>query len=272
MNECENTSTEDKKKFVEAWRAKKAAKKDGNIRKLSHQGDQGNLKNSSMFSAKFCDGAVQCSLLADQGSDGNILPPHVLDKIVQVSPNLNVVKLNRVHLYEMVDKTAQPLSCSRRVTASVMLNIRHGTTLCLRRMDWMVSDKPVAHAIISRHVLWALGLDNRVLLAAASDRFDGQVDIPDLMESQSRSHVQAGTIQSLLRGRDFAFGSTYHSQGETGDDLDESGIYIDLGEDDPEDLTKALSGRVQQAKEKGLTDSGCNMLTNLFKTYKSIFE
>lgn len=48
-------------------------------------------------------------------------------------------------------------------------------------------------------------------------------------------------------------GSTFHSQGANEmDALEDSDVYLDLGDDPPEDLDFALKGSVKQAKENGL--------------------
>lgn len=59
----------------------------------------------------------------------------------------------------------------------------------------MISDHPINQAILSRHILFALGLDNRVLLTAAGDRFNGEVYIPDLMAKDNESmDARDGTV------------------------------------------------------------------------------
>ena len=106
--------------------------------------------------------------MADQGSDANILPPDTLELIPKAKPSAKVTTLDRTIYYETVDKSATSLPCSRKIKANVLLRVRHGTNLSLRGVEWLISDRPVGHALISRHVLCALGLDNRVLLAAAT--------------------------------------------------------------------------------------------------------
>ncbi|PXF40026.1 hypothetical protein BWQ96_10260 [Gracilariopsis chorda] len=86
MNECPITSDEDKKKLVaeyhEAKRARKGAEKKRKGDK--YKGNIGTVdgaeieKNSSLFSATFCTGAVEGIVLADQGSDINVIPPSFL--------------------------------------------------------------------------------------------------------------------------------------------------------------------------------------------------
>lgn len=255
---------------MDAYRAEKARRKCGKVSKLL---DQGAHDNFSMFTAKFCEGAVKCDLLADQGSDVSILLPQFFDQMRKVEPDLTALDLQAPKSYRMVDDYAEPLTCRRKVTATVMLNILHGTKLSLHRLKWMISDKPIPNAIICRHVLTTLGLDNRVLLAAASEHFNGEVEIPSFAASNSsQPDGNAGTIQSLLREQDYGFCSTFHSQGESIDDLDDSEIYIDLGEDDANGLNDALAECVQQAADNGMYESGCKKFNGLLQAYKSVFE
>ena len=51
-----------------------------------------------------------------------------------------------------------------------------------------------------------------------------------------------------------------------------SDIYIDLGEDDPEDLTNGLTERVKDARKNGMSESGCKKLGNLLDKYKAVFK
>lgn len=272
MTDCEMTSPEDKQKFLAAYHeGKKGKGKGGKIGQLT--GD--NLEeHSSLFSASFCNGAVETTVLADQGADASILPSHLLEKLRKADPQLKVIDLDRTVYYETVDKSAASLPCSRKIKAGVLLRIRHGTNLSLRNVEWLISDKPVGRALISRHVLRALGLDNRVLLATASDRFKGVVDVPDLLDTQDKRDSAAdGSIHSLLQRHTFEFGSTFHSQGGTEEDkLEDSDIYIDLGEDTPDKLDTALHERVQQARANGMSEAGCDRLSNLFEKYHSVFE
>lgn len=139
-----------------------------------------------MFTASFCNDAVKASILADQGSDACIMPPDLFAQILQAEPSLKTKLLDTPIRYETVDKSAASLSCRKTIIMDVLLRIRHGTNLALRNIEWVVSDQPVSHAIISRHVLRSLGLDNRVLLAAACDRFHGEVDVTALLNAQAK--------------------------------------------------------------------------------------
>ena len=65
--------------------------------------------------------------MQDQGSVANVLPPQILSQILSSNPGLNVIDLERTAHYETVDKSAPSLPCSRKVTASILLRLRHGT-------------------------------------------------------------------------------------------------------------------------------------------------
>lgn len=272
MNECPNTTAAKKKELLDAYRAKtpKFSKdRSGSVGQISSSKKE---ESCSLFEATFCDGAVEVSVLAEQGSDVNLTPPHVLDLIKKSDSTLKIENLGRTFYYGTVDKSAPALPCSRLVHANLMLNVRHGTQLALRGMEWMVSDKPVQNVLINRHVLQSIGLDNCKLLAAAADRFRGVVNVPELLGNNDRkSTVDSGSIQSLLRENNLEFGSTFHSQGGSEDDrLDDSSVYVDIGEDTAEALDSALASRVEQALTNGISPDGSKKLDFLLQKYKRV--
>lgn len=83
------TSGEERKKLLDQYYAnKKANRKDSEVGQVQCATKD---LNFSLFLASFCNGAVEATALADQGSDECILPPHVLDMISKVQPNLKVI-------------------------------------------------------------------------------------------------------------------------------------------------------------------------------------
>lgn len=177
----------------------------------------------------------------------------------------------------MVGKFTKSLTSRNRVRATVLLKIRHGTNLFIRWLDWMINEKPIPNAILSRRILATLEIHNRLLLAAASDRFNGLVDMPPLTAASSgyaqpEGQRSAGTIQSLLQDRYFALGSSFHIQCESKDNVDDCVIYVDLGEDNPDNLECALQDRVKQTSDNGMSEAGCKKLTNPLQSYKYIFD
>lgn len=100
----------------------------------------------------------------------------------------------------------------------VMLRTRHGTNLLMRGFRWMIADDAELHHVyVGHHVLAALGLNNRILLAAAADRFNGVVDFPEALKKDGQQDTawvsRPETIQYILHERGLDFGSTYHSEG-----------------------------------------------------------
>ena len=279
LRDCEITSAEESKKLMdEYFRKKRESKKDGSIGQVQAFDDDINADlNSSLFSASFCDGCVHTTVLADQGSDECILPPQVLSQIGKVRSDLDVVTLDRPCHYETVDKSAKSLTCSRVVTLNILTKIRHGTELSLRGIKWYVSDTPVGHCIISRHVLSALGLNNRILLEAACHRHNGIVDVPTVLKqdptNQTKAEANGRSIHSLLNRKFMEFGSSFHDQANAIQDTPtDEDIYIDLGEDSDDDLRAALRCRLDEAKANGLSTQGCGKLAILMNQYKRVFR
>lgn len=218
---------------------------------------------SSLFSAQFCDGAITTTVLTDHGSDTNVFSPKLLQDVLKSDKTIQVRNLSEPVKFHNVLLGARKLICSRDVRLDVQLRTRHGEQLMLRGIKGLVCDEPLTHAFIGRYVLAALGLDNRVMLAAARDRLGSVLDMPDLLEKNWVTNEACpelsgtGSIGSLLRERGYEWGSTYHSAaGAEPDRLEDSDVSVDLGEDSPEKLTEALKGLVEMGRANGLSDRG----------------
>ena len=131
--------------------------------------------------------------------------------------------------------------------------------MLLRGIEWLVSDKDTKYVIIGRSVLSAIGLENRVLMAAACDRINCVLNIPEMLRRASLddANAAAGSIHRFLYGRGLEHGSTYHSAAGVDDEmLEESDVYVDLGDDPNENLDHALKAKVGEAVSNGLSPSG----------------
>lgn len=272
LMDCSMTSAEEKKQFLKNyWESKKKRMSSGHVGMLDNT-DANTRDHYYLFTATFCHSAVEATVLADQGSDACILPPSILEGMVKADQDLTVTQLRKTIYYETVNKSAPSLACSKAVKADVLLCIRHGTNFSLRNVEWTVGDNLVSHAILSRHVLQSLGLDNRMLLAAACERFNGVFDIEKNLHSDGKGETENGTIYSLLKSREFEFGSTFHSASTAQDDkAEDADIYIDLGEDEASSLSKTLENLVKEAKENGMSSEGCNRPTKLLHA-SSVFS
>lgn len=54
--------------------------------------------------------------------------------------------------------------------------------------------------------------------------------------------------------------------------LDDSSVYIDIGEDTAEALDSALAARLEQALQNGMSCDGVKKLGTLLQKYKQVFE
>lgn len=109
------------------------------------------------------------------------------------------------------------------------------------------------HVLIGREVLPSIGLDNKMLMAAACDRQNGVTNIPEMLARLPKEETKgpvASSIHSLLQLRD-AFG-TFHSQGgPEKDSMGDSDVYVDIGEEPVEDPEAALESRVKNTRSAG---------------------
>ena len=284
ISDCPNSTSEEKAKLKKEYHKAKRAKR-GKTSNGKPQGQVGQVAraqgsdNSSMFAASFCCGAVEVIVLADQGADANIVSPSVLDDIRRADPTLCIKPLPEPLTYRNASPTAPHITCSRQMQADIMIRIRHGTNLMLRGIKWLISDAEVDKVFIGRHVLSAVGLNYRTLLSAACDRFEGLVDVPQALRNDNAEDgpcANTGSniaIHSILQDREFQEGSTYHRHGGYEyDALDDSDVYVDLGDETPEELETALNKMLLEAKTQGISETGQRRLEKLLQEYKSVFE
>ena len=274
VKDCPVTSREYGKKLLDEFYGKNKKKRTigGN---LGACGDS--LKSSAILRATFCNGGVEAVANADNGSDANIIPPNILKQIQQSCPSLKVRKLSGPVQYGTIVKNGPKVTCRSQVRCEILLHIRHGSTLALRNMEWMVCDEEAEHVVIGERVLCALGLNNQKLLEAASDRHGNSIDVPKLVEAaltdEKLQNRGAGTVQSLMDITRSQIGSTYHcdAHGEE-DHLEESDVYVDLGDDPVEELRSELAKRVEEARQNGISERGAARLSDLLNKYESVFE
>lgn len=283
VDDCPNSTEEEKRKFKAEYRSRKQRKvrfdadKPRSGQGSSHKGSVRRIgadaidSHSSLFSATFSEGAVESVVMVDQGSDGNIMPPAVFELIQQADPNLDVVSLAPAHTYSFINKDeGSGLTCRKKITADIHLRIRHGVKLILRGIEWKVSNEPAEFVVIGPELLQAIGCDNKAMLLAACDKNDGVINVPKALSADAETRsLPSGTVASLLSERD---GISHSQDGAEEDDLDESGVYIDIGEDPQEDLDAALEQAVATAKQQGLSDDGAKELDRIIQKHKQIFD
>ena len=223
IKDCPITSEEEKSKLKEEYhegtRRNRQGSFTGKISKISTDSIDG---HSLLFLASFCKGAVEAVAMADQGSDANILSPSDLRSITEADQSIKPIPLKKIHTFSNALQSAQPIRCCTTVQATVRLRVRHGNSLSLANIKWFVSEDELECIYIGRDVLAALGLDNRKLLAIASDRNHGFVDVEALKElgqpNEACAGVAAGSIRIIMAACSDDFGSTLHEKGDDGPD------------------------------------------------------
>lgn len=278
INDCPVATEDEKKKLKKEYHDAKRArlenqkKSKGGVRAVV----SGDPDNTSLFAASFCSGAVEVDVMADQGSDMSAIPKDILEAIMKADPSVHVEKLDKAFLFETAVSDAEPLRCTRRVELDVELRIRHGEKLILRGVKWLVPDNNIAHVYLGRHVLRALGLDNRVLLAAARDRLGTVIEVPQLLRDSGASDTAYAhdpkSICNILQSRNFEWGSSFHSSPSDEEPHIDDDIYVDIGEDTAEELQAALRSRIDEAAGHGLTARGRTQLEQIISCHREIFR
>lgn len=108
--------------------------------------------NSDLFSATFCEGAVQRVVLTNQVSTVNLIPPIVFRNELMPNLGLKTRRLQRPLVYSSVAKGAS-VKCHQSFTADTGLCIRHGIKLILQAMEWFYGDNSYDLSIIGRTML-----------------------------------------------------------------------------------------------------------------------
>jgi len=130
IKDCTSATEDEKSKYLQEYRDKrrKVDKPGGNIGGIADSCVDSD--NTSLFTANFCNGAVEYTVMADQGFDINVLPPGLLKLISKADPHLKIEQLKEIKKFHNARKSAPPLYCGREAQIDVELRIRH----CLKRM------------------------------------------------------------------------------------------------------------------------------------------
>lgn len=131
MLDCKNTSEQKKKTLISEFKKNK----NGNIKRLNAERID---SHSALFGGTFGNRAVECDLLADQGSDKNIMSQRIWKLIKDSGLKSKIVQLVPPQTFE--DAARGRITCYFKVEAYVYLWIGHGTALVLRNVMWRVSE------------------------------------------------------------------------------------------------------------------------------------
>lgn len=109
----------------------------------------------------------------------------MLASLVLDGADIRVTQFQVPHKYGMALETSsndEPVyvEYGRFVTMTTKLHIRHGSTLTLCNVTWLVAVQPTSEPLLCRALLAALGLNAREALGAACNRLDGYLDVMDI--------------------------------------------------------------------------------------------
>lgn len=89
--------------------------------------------------------------------------------------DLDIQALPRQRVFEMMTLSrngeVSKIVCKIMVFVDMELHIRHGLSLMLRSLKWLVTEKRVTDAVLGCPVFKTLRLNTHNLLAATADRF-----------------------------------------------------------------------------------------------------
>ena len=158
------------------------------------------MGHPTLFSAAFCQGAVETTVLADGGGDDNLLPSQLLQRITKVESTVSTIALTSPGAFRQIGSGTQPLTSSRNVELDVELRILHGSKLLLRKVTWKVVEEEIEYVILSRPLLEALGINTRDFPERVSDKFCGVINIDSLLKSAEEKTPEIGrkTVASVM--------------------------------------------------------------------------
>lgn len=94
--------------------------------KLQRIGAEDIDNHSALLSACFSNDSVECVVLTDQGADGNIMPPNVLETIIRTAASLKILNLGQPVSFSGVDGNTV-IRCTQELTIDISLRVRHGS-------------------------------------------------------------------------------------------------------------------------------------------------
>lgn len=92
----------------------------------------------------------------------------------------------------------------------VFLQIRHGSSLILRNVNWTITKEELPSPILGRTVLKSLGCDNLDMLTAARDRYGGYICMAEHLRKGGNDEESDEMIAILFK--EFVI----HSDGQVG--------------------------------------------------------
>lgn len=118
---------------------------------------------------------------ADIGSDVNLMDDKLLQRIIREGGKVDDQELSEPRMFNMAVKTSnlRPVSVvSKKVAVMpVELHTRHGKTMLLRNVHWMVIKQCCEESLLSRPLLERIGLVARGVIERAAKLLGGVFDV-----------------------------------------------------------------------------------------------
>lgn len=202
-----------------------------------------------------------------------VMPQGVFKALLDKRADMNVRMLpgaKPLHLAASKSKEGKALSVTydREVSINTELLIRHGKSLMVRNLKWLVAipEQEVPECLLGRPILEALGMDTKEILEAAIDKHGGAIDASLLLPSGS--HREGSVARLLASGLYHSDGALHEDDGIEGTDYQ----VVDLGIDTEEEIQDAFHTLVSGAHERGMSGEGSRELQNMLLEYRDVFR
>lgn len=153
--------------------------------------------------------------------------------------------------------------CKKEAVIDADLKIRHGSSLLLRNVSWLVTDQQVETPLLGRPIQEALGLNTRQLLESAADSFAGSFDAKQMLASLIRKGDDR--VSRITKG-------ISHFEGGREQVKNDAIIqeWCAIGQETDTEWETELAHRLTQAKSKGLSRPRCDRLEKLLRQNRNV--
>lgn len=150
--------------------------------------------------------------MADQGASASFILIFFLKEIRTHLPTVLAKKISPSLNYHHV--LGDPwLTCVQSAKLDVFLQIRHGASIILRNMNWMVTEEDLKALIIGRRVLEFAGCENKDTLLAVHDKLEDDIDVTNNRKENGNEKENEGVTADLYGKSVFYRGSHVQEDG-----------------------------------------------------------
>ena len=266
LKDCPDCDEKTRKKLRTTYAEERKKKAVGGTKRVGERSNSQTSESSILFNATYAD-RVRDIVVADIGADINLMGEILLNKLQCAGAKVHVTDLPRPMRYRMAAGTTPKgenaeIVCERTVVADLKLHVRHGSTLVLRNLRWLVTKQDVGEPLLGRPTLEALGLNCADILASAADRLNGETDLRDLYPDLIPA--PEGKVARLVQE------GVFHSNKGIDDMEDEE--WLDIGEDNPEEKAAATEKLIQEAVSNGISKTGQAELRRIVAEYDDVLR